>query len=40
MVRIYVAVGVLALRLQLAKRRERRAYMGRHWPTTVGLAVA
>jgi hypothetical protein len=31
MIRIYVAVGVLALRLQLAKRHERRTYIGRHW---------
>jgi hypothetical protein len=37
MVRIYVAVGVLALRLQLAKHRNRRAYIGRHWS---GIAVA
>lgn len=33
MVRIYIAVGLLALRLQLAKRRAPKApaYVGRHW---------
>jgi hypothetical protein len=37
-IRIYVAVGVLALRLQLAKRRHRRAYTGRHWSTSLAIA--
>lgn len=31
MVRVYLAVGLLALRVQLAKRHDRRAYVGRHW---------
>ena len=31
MIRIAIAVGLLALRLQLAKRHDRRNYAGRHW---------
>ena len=31
MIRIYVAVALLAARLQLAKRHDRRIYVGRHW---------
>lgn len=38
MIRIYVAVGVLALRLQLARRQARRAYVGRHWSAPVAVA--
>jgi hypothetical protein len=30
-VRIYVAVALLAVRVQLAKRQARSAYVGRHW---------
>jgi hypothetical protein len=37
-IRIYVAVGVLALRLQLAKRRQRLAYTGRHWSPSIAVA--
>lgn len=36
MIRIVIAVGLLALRLQLAKRHDRRVYVGRHWPSTIG----
>lgn len=38
MIRITIAVALLALRLQLAKRRERVAYVGRHWPSTIAVA--
>lgn len=38
MIRIYVAVSLLALRLQLAKRRDRRAYVGRHFAPEVIFA--
>lgn len=31
MIRITIAVAVLALRLKLAKRHERTEYVGRHW---------
>lgn len=31
MIRIYLAVGVLALRLRLDASRARWAYTGRHW---------
>lgn len=31
MIRIYVAVGLLALRLRVAELRAPRAYVGRHW---------
>jgi hypothetical protein len=33
MIRIYVAVSLLALRLRVAEMRQpaRRAYVGRHW---------
>jgi hypothetical protein len=31
MIRIYVTVGLLALRVQLAKRHSRLSYEGRHW---------
>jgi hypothetical protein len=31
MIRIYIAVGLLALRLQLAERRRYSAYAGQHW---------
>jgi len=31
MVRIYVAVGLLALRLRVERRRSRRGYVGLHW---------
>lgn len=40
MIRIYVAVGVLALRLQLARRQARLAYEGRHWRGAMTVAVA
>ena len=33
MIRIYLAVGLLAVRVQLAKRSVRREYVGRHWAT-------
>jgi hypothetical protein len=36
MIRITIAVGLLSLRLQIAKRHARRAYVGRHWPSTIG----
>lgn len=39
MIRITIAVGLLALRLQLAKRHDRRAYVGRHWPSTVSATA-
>ena len=38
MIRIYVAVGLLAMRLQLAKRKARRAYAGRHWAPVGAVA--
>lgn len=31
MIRIYVAVAVLAVRVHLSKQRARRAYIGTHW---------
>lgn len=31
MVRIYVAVALLAARVHLERRHARRAYAGRHW---------
>lgn len=31
MIRIYLAVGLLALRLRLDARRTATAYVGRHW---------
>lgn len=43
MIRITIAVALLALRLQRARRWERRAYIGRHSPSLVaaaGLAFA
>jgi len=40
MIRITIAVALLATRMQLAKRSARLACQGRHWPHTVKLAVA
>jgi len=31
MIRIYLAVGLLALRVRLDARRARLAYVGTHW---------
>lgn len=31
MIRVTIAVGLLALRLRAEKRHDRRAYVGRHW---------
>lgn len=31
MIRIYLAVGLLSLRVRSAERRSRNAYIGRHW---------
>lgn len=35
MIRIYLAVGMLAGRLFLENRARRKAYAGRHWRTVV-----
>ena len=31
MIRIYIAVGLLALRLHRERRQRATAYVGRHW---------
>lgn len=38
MIRITIAVALLALRLRLDKRHERLAYVGRHWSPSVAVA--